>query len=99
MQIRDWGLNSKVTQIAYDPVQSLIAVGTSESKFGNGQIYVFGQHRVEVVFPLLRQASVKILQFCAEKRRLEERSVYLLARNEEACECALPTGKDHSPAQ
>jgi syntaxin-binding protein 5 len=67
MQIRDWGLNSKVTQIAYDPVQSLIAVGTSESKFGNGQIYVFGQHRVEVVFPLLRQASVKILQFCAEK--------------------------------
>jgi syntaxin-binding protein 5 len=48
-------------------VQSLIAVGTSESKFGNGQIYVFGQNRVEVVLALPRQASVKILQFCAEK--------------------------------
>ncbi|KAF2026822.1 hypothetical protein EK21DRAFT_73331 [Setomelanomma holmii] len=46
---------------------SLIAVGTSESKFGNGQIYIFGQNRVEVVLPLPRQASVKILQFCAEK--------------------------------
>lgn len=45
----------------------MIAVGTSESKFGNGQIYIFGQNRVEVVFPLPRQASVKILQFCAEK--------------------------------
>jgi len=48
-------------------VQSLIAVGTSESKFGNGQIYIFGQNRVEVVLELPRQASVKILQFCAEK--------------------------------
>jgi syntaxin-binding protein 5 len=67
LQIRNYGINSKITQIAYDPVQSLIAVGTSESKFGNGQIYVFGQNRVEVVLPLPRQASVKILQFCAEK--------------------------------
>jgi syntaxin-binding protein 5 len=48
-------------------VQSLLAVGTTESKFGNGQIYVFGQKRVEVVFPLAHRASVKILQFCAEK--------------------------------
>ncbi|KAH7095055.1 lethal giant larvae like, C-terminal-domain-containing protein [Paraphoma chrysanthemicola] len=65
--IRNYGINSKITQIAYDPIQSLIAVGTSESKFGNGQIYIFGQNRVEVVLPLPRQASVKILQFCAEK--------------------------------
>ncbi|KAH8727170.1 lethal giant larvae like, C-terminal-domain-containing protein [Phaeosphaeriaceae sp. PMI808] len=65
--IRNYGINSKITQIAYDPVQSLIAVGTSESKFGNGQIYIFGQNRVEVVLSLPRQASVKILQFCAEK--------------------------------
>jgi syntaxin-binding protein 5 len=67
LKIRNYGINSKITQIAFDPVQSLIAVGTSESKFGNGQIYVFGQNRVEVVLPLPRQASVKILQFCAEK--------------------------------
>tara|TARA_R110002003_G_scaffold702_5_gene21115 strand:- start:4039 stop:6525 length:2487 start_codon:yes stop_codon:yes gene_type:complete len=67
VKIRNYGINSKITQIAYDPIQSLIAVGTSESKFGNGQIYVFGQNRVEVVLPLPRPASVKILQFCAEK--------------------------------
>jgi syntaxin-binding protein 5 len=48
-------------------VQSLIAVGTSDSKFGPGQIYVFGQKRVEVVLPLPNRASVKILQFCADK--------------------------------
>lgn len=48
-------------------MQSLLAVGTNESKFGPGQIYVFGQRRVEVVFHLPRPASVKILQFCAEK--------------------------------
>ncbi|RMZ70549.1 snare-dependent exocytosis [Pyrenophora seminiperda CCB06] len=66
--IRNYGINSKVTQVAYDPVQSLIAIGTSESKYGPGQIYIFGQKRVEVVLPLPnRSASVKILQFCAEK--------------------------------
>jgi syntaxin-binding protein 5 len=48
-------------------VQSLIAVGTTDSKFGPGQIYVFGQKRVEVVLPLPNRASVKILQFCADK--------------------------------
>lgn len=48
-------------------MQKLLAVGTNETKFGPGQIYVFGQKRVEVVFPLPHRASVKILQFCAEK--------------------------------
>ncbi|KAF1839555.1 hypothetical protein BDW02DRAFT_563609 [Decorospora gaudefroyi] len=66
--VRDYGINSKVTQVAYDPVQSLLAIGTSESKYGAGQIYVFGQKRVEVVLPLPnRSASVKILHFCADK--------------------------------
>jgi WD40 repeat protein len=67
VKVRSYGINSKVTQVAYDPVQSLIAIGTSESPYGNGQIYVFGQKRVEVVLPLPHGASVKILQFCAEK--------------------------------
>ncbi|KAF2660712.1 hypothetical protein K491DRAFT_588766 [Lophiostoma macrostomum CBS 122681] len=65
--VSQFGINSRISQIAYDPVQSLLAVGTTESKFGDGQIYVFGQKRVQVVFPLARQASVKTLQFCAEK--------------------------------
>ncbi|KAF2444371.1 hypothetical protein P171DRAFT_464006 [Karstenula rhodostoma CBS 690.94] len=65
--IKNFGINSQISQIAYDPVQKLLAVGTNESKFGLGQIYVFGQKRVEVVFPLAHRGSVKILQFCAEK--------------------------------
>ncbi|KAF2122524.1 lethal giant larvae like, C-terminal-domain-containing protein [Lophiotrema nucula] len=65
--IRNYGINSQISQIAYDPVQSLLAVGTNESKYGPGQIYVFGQKRVQVVLLLPHRASVKILQFCADK--------------------------------
>ncbi|KAI9370097.1 lethal giant larvae like, C-terminal-domain-containing protein [Aspergillus egyptiacus] len=61
------GVNSQISALAYDPVQSLLAVGTSESHYGHGQIYVFGQGRVLVVFGLPRKASAKFLQFCADK--------------------------------
>ncbi|KAL5334026.1 lethal giant larvae like, C-terminal-domain-containing protein [Aspergillus crustosus] len=61
------GINSQISVLAYDPVQSLLAVGTSESQFGHGQIYVFGQGRVSVIFSLPRKASAKFLQFCADK--------------------------------
>lgn len=53
--------------MAYDPVQSLLVVGTKDTKFGSGQIYVFGQKRVSTILKLPRKASVKILQFCADK--------------------------------
>ena len=53
--------------LAYDPVQSLLAIGTNESTFGSGQIYIFGQKRVQVVLTLPRRASVKTLQFCADR--------------------------------
>ena len=53
--------------LAYDPVQSLLAVGTKESSFGSGQIYIFGQKRVFASLTLPRKASVKALQFCADK--------------------------------
>lgn len=53
--------------IAYDPIQSLLAVGTSDTQFGSGQIYVFGQRRVSVIFNLPRKASAKFLHFCADK--------------------------------
>ena len=53
--------------MAYDPVQSLLAIGTNESRYGTGQINVYGQKRVEVKLDLPRTASVKILQFCANK--------------------------------
>lgn len=60
-------MNSQISALAYDPVQSLLAVGTSDTQFGSGQIYVFGQRRVSAVFSLPRKASAKFLQFCADK--------------------------------
>jgi syntaxin-binding protein 5 len=53
--------------VAYEPVQSLLAIGTSASKFGDGQIYIFGQKRVSAIFDLPRKSSVRTLQFCADK--------------------------------
>lgn len=53
--------------LAYDPVQSLLAIGTNESTFGSGQIYLFGQKRVQNILKLPRRASVKELQFCADR--------------------------------
>ncbi|KAL4810537.1 lethal giant larvae like, C-terminal-domain-containing protein [Aspergillus unguis] len=61
------GINSQTSALAYDPIQSLLAVGTSDSQFGQGQIYVFGQGRVSVIFNLPRKASAKLLQFCGDK--------------------------------
>lgn len=63
-----YGINSQISALAYDPVQSLLAVGTRSSQFGPGQIYVFGQKRICVTLQLPpRGASVHTLQFCADK--------------------------------
>ena len=67
LQIARYGINSQVSAIAYDPIQSLLAVGTNDTKFGSGQVYIFGQKRVSVTLNLPRKASVKALQFCSEK--------------------------------
>lgn len=56
-----------MSALAYEPVQSLLAVGTNDSQFGPGQVYVFGQRRVCVTFNLPRRASVKEIQFCGDK--------------------------------
>lgn len=67
LQFARYGVNSQISALAYDPVQSLLAVGTSDTQFGSGQIYVYGQRRVCVVFTFPRKASAKFLQFCADK--------------------------------
>lgn len=76
-------MNSQISAVAYDPVQSLLAVGTSDTQFGSGQIYVFGQRRVLVTFEFPRKASAKFLQFCADKLisidSKNEISIYSLA--------------------
>lgn len=62
-----YGVNSQINALAYDPIQSLLAVGTKDTQHAPGQIYVFGQKRVchKLSFP--QKASVEILQFCADK--------------------------------
>ncbi|KAL8771698.1 MAG: hypothetical protein Q9209_002889 [Squamulea sp. 1 TL-2023] len=66
-EIARYGINSQISALAYDPVQSLLAVGTNDTQFGGGQLYVFGQSRVSVVLPLPRKSSVKSIQFVADK--------------------------------
>jgi hypothetical protein len=82
-QFERCGVNSQISVVAYDPVQSLLAVGTCDTQFGSGQIYVFGQRRVLVVFEFPRKASAKFLQFCADKLisidSRNEISIYSLA--------------------
>lgn len=53
--------------LAYDPVQSILAVGTNETKFGKGQIYVFGRNRIQKFFVPSRPTSIKCIQFCANR--------------------------------
>ena len=66
--IARFGVNSQISCLAYDPVQSLLAVGTKSSQFGPGQIYIFGRNRIQATLPLpARGASVHTLQFCADK--------------------------------
>jgi len=67
IQVARYGINSRINTIAYDPIQSLLAVGTSETQYGTGQIYVFGQQRVCVAFNIPRKGSVNALQFCSDK--------------------------------
>ncbi|KAF4983597.1 hypothetical protein FDECE_17269 [Fusarium decemcellulare] len=62
-----YGINSQISCYAYDPVQSLLAIGTSESKFGPGKIYVFGQRRVQKILEPPRTTSFSILQFTANR--------------------------------
>ncbi|KAK1638840.1 lethal giant larvae like, C-terminal-domain-containing protein [Colletotrichum phormii] len=62
-----YGINSQVSCLAYDPIQSLLAIATNESKFGPGKIFVFGQNRVSKVLEPPRHASFRSLHFTANK--------------------------------
>ncbi|KAL9040948.1 MAG: hypothetical protein Q9180_001596 [Flavoplaca navasiana] len=66
-EVARYGINSQISALAYDPVQSLLAVGTNDTQFGGGQVYVFGQSRVSVVLPLPRKSSVKSIHFVTDK--------------------------------
>ncbi|KAK1831264.1 Lethal(2) giant larvae protein SRO7 [Podospora conica] len=62
-----FGINSQISCFAYDPVQSLLAVGTNESQYGPGKIYVFGQQRVHKWFVPPRPSSIHQLSFVANR--------------------------------
>ncbi|KAG5929067.1 hypothetical protein E4U42_007292 [Claviceps africana] len=62
-----YGINSQISCFAYDPVQSLLAIGTNESQFGPGKVYIFGQRRVQKVLEPPRATSFRILQFTANR--------------------------------
>lgn len=53
--------------MAYDPVQSLLAIGTKESKFGPGKIYVFGQRRVQKILSTPRPTTFEDVKFSASR--------------------------------
>ncbi|KAI1454610.1 lethal giant larvae like, C-terminal-domain-containing protein [Annulohypoxylon moriforme] len=62
-----YGINSQISCITYEPIQSLLALGTNESKFGSGRIYVFGQSRVQKLLVPSRSCSFADVQFCANR--------------------------------
>ncbi|KXJ89343.1 lethal giant larvae like, C-terminal-domain-containing protein [Microdochium bolleyi] len=62
-----YGINSQISCLRYEPVQSLLAVGTNESKFGSGRIYVFGQSRVQKLLVPNQPCSFVDVQFCANR--------------------------------
>ncbi|KAL6413880.1 hypothetical protein AUP68_03411 [Ilyonectria robusta] len=62
-----YGINSQISCFAYDPVQSLLAIGTSESKYGPGKISVFGQRRVQKILEPSRHTSFQFLQFSGNR--------------------------------
>ncbi|KAL9123171.1 MAG: hypothetical protein Q9187_000287, partial [Circinaria calcarea] len=65
--VAQYGIRSQIAALAYDPTQSLLAVGTNDSKSAGAHIYVFGQKRVCVTLTAPKRASVRVLQFCADK--------------------------------
>ncbi|KAK3384976.1 lethal giant larvae like, C-terminal-domain-containing protein [Podospora didyma] len=62
-----FGINSQISCLAYDPVQSLLAVGTNESKFGPGKICVFGRQRIQKFFVPPRPVSIRQIEFVANR--------------------------------
>ncbi|KAG5359193.1 Lethal(2) giant larvae protein-like protein SRO77 [Yarrowia sp. C11] len=58
-----YGIQGSVTRVAFDQVQSLLAIGTS-----SGAIHIFGQVNVEVIIQLpSNRSSVDFLSFVAGK--------------------------------
>ncbi|KAF3930897.1 hypothetical protein ABW19_dt0206125 [Dactylella cylindrospora] len=71
-----YGFHGAISTLAYDPVQSLLAVGTIHNGDIPGQVHVFGRARVTAKYDLPKQASVKYL------RMYDSRLVVVDTKNE-----------------
>ncbi|KAK4232008.1 Lethal(2) giant larvae protein SRO7 [Podospora fimiseda] len=84
------GINSQISCISYDPVQSLLAIGTCPSPFSpSGKIYVFGSptSRITRTFiPTKPNTAIKQLSFVANR-------LVSLDSNNDLCIWDLNTGE------
>ncbi|PNP77520.1 hypothetical protein FNYG_09396 [Fusarium nygamai] len=64
-----YGINSQIRYRSVSPnmYHSLLAIGTGESKFGPGKVYIFGQRRVHKILEPPRRTSFQIVQFSANR--------------------------------
>lgn len=68
VQLERYGVSSRITALAFDPVQSLLAAGVGSSQFGPGQVYILGRNRISGTLPLASaKCSAKTLQFSGDR--------------------------------
>lgn len=85
-----------MSALAYDPVQSLLAVGTHQVANVPGEVHVFGQKRVHVAFKLPHKASsIKTVQLCDSKVVVLDSKNDLTVFDMEAGPAAVPA--EYSP--
>lgn len=65
-RISTYGINGRITVTTFDYTQSLLAVATTA-----GEIHVYGQKQIEVVFTLKNKAQIKDMRFV--------KGIYLIA--------------------
>ncbi|KAI5817520.1 lethal giant larvae like, C-terminal-domain-containing protein [Pyronema omphalodes] len=63
-EVERYGLPYNISTLAYDPVQSLLAVATHQNGESHAEVHVFGRNRVQVAYQLGHPAAVKQLQLC-----------------------------------
>ncbi|KAL5606797.1 hypothetical protein BROUX41_003177 [Berkeleyomyces rouxiae] len=89
-----YGIGSQISCLAYDAVQSVLAVGTSDTKFGPGTISLFGYQRVTRVIEPAKRVSIHFAQFTANRLvtvdSREELAVWDLDTGEKRCSCLIP---------
>ncbi|PHH49911.1 Lethal(2) giant larvae protein -like protein SRO77 [Ceratocystis fimbriata CBS 114723] len=89
-----YGLGSQISCLAYDAVQSILAIGTNDTKFGPGTISLFGYQRVTRLIEPAKRVSIQFAQFTANRLvtvdSREELAVWDLDTGNKRCSCLIP---------